>query len=204
MKTAILYALIPIIAGFIGWVTNWVAVRMIFRPRSPIHILGLTIHGLIPKRKADLARTIGETVERELISHQDIQKVMQVPGFVEGIRDTLMQKIDEMINRKIGENALLAMLASGPTATTIKNSLRDELQKILPGMLESMFESMESKIDFKAIVRGKIEGFDMARLESIIYGIASRELRAIELYGAVLGFLVGLAQVGLVTLGARL
>jgi uncharacterized membrane protein YheB (UPF0754 family) len=64
--------------------------------------------------------------------------------------------------------------------------------------MESMFEKMEEKIDLKEIVRKKIEGFDLIKLEQIIYGIASRELKAIELWGGVLGFLVGIIQVFLI------
>jgi uncharacterized membrane protein YheB (UPF0754 family) len=195
------YISIPIIAALIGWLTNWIAVRMIFRPRAPIRILGLTFLGLIPKRKSDLARKIGATVEKELISHQDIQKVVERPEFSESLLNTIMLKIDERIANLIGSNQLLAMLFSGHAAGNVKAAVRGELEKQLPGILESMFEKMESNLDFKEIVRTKIENFDLLKLESIIYGIAARELRAIELYGGVLGFLFGLAQVGILIAG---
>jgi uncharacterized membrane protein YheB (UPF0754 family) len=192
---------IPVISGFIGWVTNSIAVAMIFRPRKPVNILGLRIIGLIPKRKADLARKIGETVEQELISHQDIQKSLETPGFRDGIIDTIMLKLDDRIGEWTGANPFLAMFAAGKTANIIKDSIRDELQKALPDVMASMFEKMESHVNFKEIVREKIEGFDFEKLERIIYAIAAKELRAIEWYGGVLGFLVGLVQVAIITIG---
>ncbi len=42
-----------------------------------------------------------------------------------------------------------------------------------------------------------IEEFDLGTLESIVYGIASKELKMIEVLGGVLGFLIGLLQVGI-------
>ncbi len=72
----ILLISIPLISALIGWITNYLAVKMIFRPHIPIKILGITFHGILPKRKSALAHEIGETVERELISHDDIKKHM--------------------------------------------------------------------------------------------------------------------------------
>ena len=62
----LLYASFPLIGAIIGWCTNYLAVKMIFRPYKPISFLGLKIHGLIPRRQSDLARSIGETIELKL------------------------------------------------------------------------------------------------------------------------------------------
>jgi uncharacterized membrane protein YheB (UPF0754 family) len=70
-----------------------------------------------------------------------------------------------------------------------------------PGLIDSLFTAVEEKIDFRKIIQAKIEEFDVSRLESIIYGIASRELKAIEILGGVLGFVVGFIQLGIVFLG---
>ena len=77
----------------------------------------------------------------------------------------------------------------------------EELQKEIPGLIDSLFESVEQKIDFRKIIQGKIDAFDISRLESIIYSIASKELKAIEILGGVLGFIVGLIQLFIVLLG---
>ena len=66
-----------------------------------------------------------------------------------------------------------------------------------------MFEKVEGKLDFKEIVRKKIEEYDFIKLEQIIYKIASRELRYIEVFGGILGFIVGLAQVGIIIVGSK-
>ena len=189
---------IPVISGFIGWITNYIAVKMIFRPRKKIHIFGYKFIGLIPKRKSDLARKIGETIEKELISHQDIHSVVNTPAFHEHLLDSVMDAIDRFITQKLGSRAFVTQLLTGDFVMQIKEMIKNELRTMLPAFMESMFEKMEEKIDLKEIVRKKIEGFDLIKLEQIIYGIASRELKAIELWGGVLGFLVGIIQVFLI------
>lgn len=197
----ILYCLIPVISAFIGWITNYVAVKMIFRPRKEIRFLGLRIIGLIPKRKSDLAAKIAETVEKELISHKDIRAIIQTEDFHLQIGNIIKSKIDSMIQNKISSNSLIAMFVTPDITSKLTEALMDDLNKEIPVIIDSLFQSVESKINFQNIIREKIEGFDLSKLESIIYSIASKELKAIEILGGALGFIVGLVQMLIVLAG---
>ncbi|MCL6583108.1 MAG: DUF445 family protein [bacterium] len=53
---------IPFISALIGWFTNYLAVRMIFHPYQPLGLGPLKIQGLVPKRREELAISIGKTV----------------------------------------------------------------------------------------------------------------------------------------------
>jgi uncharacterized membrane protein YheB (UPF0754 family) len=198
MNTSILaYVSIPLISALIGWITNYIAIKMIFRPRKAIRILGLEIMGLIPRRKADMARKIGETIERELISHRDIRDMADSPAFHEKMSQVLRDKIDEFIKTNLGSNPLVGMFMSAAISSGIRDGLVREIEQMLPEAMSLLFSGLEASLDFKEIIRKKIENFEMAKLETIVYAIASKELKAIELYGGVLGFLVGLIQVGI-------
>ena len=63
-----------IIGGLIGYITNVVAIKMLFKPYEPIKIplTNIEIMGLIPKRRAEIAKNVAETVKRELLSEEDI------------------------------------------------------------------------------------------------------------------------------------
>ncbi|MBK6826355.1 MAG: hypothetical protein IPG86_05585 [Chitinophagaceae bacterium] len=52
--------LVPLISAFIGWVTNWVAIKMLFHPREPRKFLGITFHGIFPKGSSSLRKSWGE------------------------------------------------------------------------------------------------------------------------------------------------
>ncbi|MCO6429326.1 MAG: DUF445 family protein [Deltaproteobacteria bacterium] len=192
-----LLILVPTIAALIGWVTNFLAVKMIFRPRRPFRIFGLRIHGLIPRRQKELAISIGETVQRDLISHKDVQKVLSSSDVEARIRKLAGEQIDLFISRIISENPMVAMFIQGSLAATIKERLVDQMSAIAPTFLDQVMQQVEDNLDFKHIVQEKIEGFDLSKLEEIIYRISSKELKMIEVLGGVLGFIVGLAQVAL-------
>lgn len=197
----LIYCLIPIIAGLIGWLTNFIAVKMIFRPRKEINILGVKIIGLMPKRKAALAEKIAQTVEKELISHKDIRAIIQTEDFNAQISSVLRTKIEEFIIAKINTNSLLAMFVTTDTIAKLSLVIMDELDKQLPDIIDDMFHKVEQKLDFTVIIRDKIMSYDLVKFESIIYNIANKELKAIEYLGGVLGFVVGLVQLGIVLLG---
>ncbi len=190
--------LIPPLSAVIGWITNYIAVKMIFRPRKPVYLLGVKFWGLIPKRKSDLAEKIGETVEHELISHQDIHQAVNSPTFHEEILTSILDAIDRFIEQKLGTNPIIAIMLSGEAAMQIRKLIKNELRSILPDFMENIFEKVEGRLNFKEIVRNKIEQFDILKLEHIVYNIAAKELRSIEIFGAVLGFIIGLVQVTIV------
>lgn len=199
----LVYAAIPFISAFIGWITNLVAVRMIFRPRKPIGVFGLRVQGLIPRRRAEIARSIGETVEKELLSHSDLRQAVGTPQFNSQIGRALRSKIDELFERVLGTGPLMTVLLSGEVAATLKDRLVTELLKLTPDAIGVMLESMEANVSFRRIVQEKIESFEMERLESLVYRIAAKELWTIEVLGAVLGFAVGVFQVVFLILTSR-
>jgi uncharacterized membrane protein YheB (UPF0754 family) len=185
---------LPFITALIGWLTNYIAVKMIFRPRREIRIAGIRIIGLIPKRRHDLALKIAETIEKELISHHDIREIIQSEDFHFKTGEVIKGRIERFIEEKLMNNPLLTMFVTPEMSEKLTDMLMDELQKEIPGLIDSLFETVEKKLDFKKIIREKIDGFDLDRLETIIYAIAARELKAIEIFGGVLGFVVGLIQ----------
>ncbi len=193
----VLLVSIPLISALIGWFTNFIAIKMLFRPHKAIKIFGITIQGILPRRKAELAEQIGETVERELISHDDIQKAIDNPEFHDELSQSVVSSIEVVIKNKLAANPMLAMFLNEEMMESIITMLSEEVDKEVPGFMEKMFSRMEEFVDFKALVTKKVNEFDMSKLESIVYDIARNELKTVERLGAVLGFFVGLVQLGI-------
>ncbi|KMQ52443.1 hypothetical protein CHISP_0710 [Chitinispirillum alkaliphilum] len=195
--------MIPFIAALIGWFTNFIAVRMIFRPRKEVRFLGLRFMGLLPRRKSDLADKIADTVERELISYQDIRIIADSPEFHDKTGSLIKSKISEFIEKKIASNPLLTMFLSQDMTVKVTDLLVEEIKHNIPNIIEHLFSSLENNFNFRDIIRKKIEDFDIERLEKIVYNISSRELKSIEQLGAVLGFIVGIVQVTIMMFGVN-
>ena len=87
--------LIPLISAFIGWVTNWVAIKMLFHPREPKRILGITIQGIFPKRQQQFAEKLGKLVSNEFLSFSDIEEKISSPENLRKIMPMIENHVDE-------------------------------------------------------------------------------------------------------------
>ena len=68
----------PLIGAVIGYATNWVAVKMLFRPQKEVRLFGRRLPftpGVIPKGKERLARAVGRAVEEKLLAREVLQEV---------------------------------------------------------------------------------------------------------------------------------
>ncbi|NCX95794.1 MAG: DUF445 family protein, partial [Chitinophagia bacterium] len=63
----LVYCSQPLIAAFTGWFTTWIAFVMLFHPRYPVRILGITIQGIFPKRRQVFAAKLGAVVGNQLL-----------------------------------------------------------------------------------------------------------------------------------------
>ena len=77
--------LIPFISAFIGWFTNWIAIKMLFHPKNPVKVLGITIQGIFPKRQQQFAQKLGVLVATELLHFNDIASKLKDPKQLESV-----------------------------------------------------------------------------------------------------------------------
>lgn len=189
----------PLVGALIGYVTNRVAVMMIFRPYRPRRILGMTVHGLVPRRQPDLAKSIGGVVGDHLVRPEDLRGALDaidLESFVDSAFERgLAPKVDELRRLPLIGNFLTEERVADLRRHAVKGVVqnRDEISATLQ-------KGLEEGVDVHKMVEEKVAGFPVERMEALILEVASRELRAIELLGGVLGGLVGLVQAGLLTL----
>ena len=193
--------LLPFIAALTGWITNLIAVKMLFYPKKPIKIFGLTIQGVFPKRQLVLAEKLGNIVANELFSidevlvklkNEDSQK--KAMGFVEA-------KVDDFINLKLpAQMPMLAMFLSAEMKLKIKTTLLEEITNVIPGVIDGFADDIKKNIDIKEIVYQKVAQFSGDKFEEILFSIMKKEFKLIEVLGGVLGFIIGIIQLLLVIL----
>ena len=189
------FILAPFICAIIGWLTNYIAVKMLFRPKKPVNLLLFKIQGIFPKRQKALAENLGKTIEKNLISHDDIQKVINDKSFHDGFINIASRKIDDFINVKIATiNPMIASFLSDDLKQKIRSVLMEELEAMVPEFLEKAASELESRIVFSEVVREKIEAFDSAKIEEILFSVMKSEFKFIEIIGGILGFVIGIIQ----------
>ncbi|MFW5870829.1 MAG: DUF445 domain-containing protein [Candidatus Sumerlaeota bacterium] len=184
---------LPLMGALTGYITNYIAVRMLFRPRRRVNILGMRFQGLIPRRRTEIAETIAETVHTHLISHEDIRRAMEKPEVSDSIRRMVEGRVTQLLVERGPElHPMARMFLTDQLIGKLRGMITDEVMQAMPGVTDQMLDTLEENLDFQALIAEKIEAFDLDRFEEIVLNIARRELRAIEILGGVLGFCIGL------------
>ena len=191
------HLLIPLISGLIGWLTNWVAIKMLFHPKKPIDFGFFIIQGVFIKRQTAMARKLAEAVEQNLFSHEDIHHKLTSPEFVGSIIPVIGKHLEDLITNKLAQmHPMLAMIPES-MIQGIKELLLKEFELFLPEVMEGASETLQQQIDIQKVIRDKIEGFDVSQLEDLLFQIMKSEFKMIEYVGGVLGLIIGLVQLGL-------
>jgi uncharacterized membrane protein YheB (UPF0754 family) len=186
----------PVVGALIGWLTNFIAIKMLFRPRQPKFIFGFLLQGVIPRRQRDIALKIGEVVEEELLKSEDILKAIDTKELHGQLASVIEARIDRFLRERLFRGEFLyEKILAREAVQRVKRALITELVNLFPLEVEAATKQLVEKVNIRKIVADRVEQFDFERLERIVYRVARTELFWVEISGGVLGFLIGLLQV---------
>ena len=183
------------ISATIGWITNWVAIKMLFRPHKEISFGLFKIQGLIPKRRAEIGSGIANIIQNELISVKDVISNIDREEFSKRLNSSIDRVLEKNLKGKVKEKfPVLQMFFSDRMAKDVSNTIKDIIMENQEKIFEIFSNYAEENIDFEIIISDKISNFSLDKLEEIVTLLAKKELKHIEVIGAILGGLIGVAQ----------
>ncbi|MEW6173437.1 MAG: DUF445 family protein [Bacillota bacterium] len=190
--------LVPLIGAFIGWVTNLLAVKLLFRPYKPFKFYRWTLQGVLPKRRYELARNLGRIIEKEILSIDDILahlKEREVPErMVTLLRETIRQAVLEKVP------GWVPLAVKRPLAEALCDLVGERMPFIIDWVVESLSDTIKREVSLSRLIEEKLNSFPLEDLERVVFEVAAKEIKHIEIMGAVLGFFIGFIQVGVLFL----
>jgi len=195
----------PILGTIIGFGTNYLAIKMLFRPHKPIKLFGKTLPftpGIIPKRKNDIAEAIGDAVGNKLFTKDDIQKMLLSEKNEEYIYNSIMRTlqdnddtikenlvrivkdeeyenivkhIEEYITVKI-QNAILGINISDIIVNEGGKAIKEEIHN----PLVKIFLSDNMIENFSIPIGNKIENYIQTVGKDLIKNEVEKEIKSIE------------------------
>ena len=195
---------IPLISALIGWGTNRLAIHMLFRPQTPRRLFGVSVQGLIPRRHAEIAAKTGEIVARELVQGHHLRDQIEKIDLDPILNEATTTLVWDRLGPRLKALPFLGGMVNDNLLAKLHVLAAEEMRKEAPKLKARVSELAESSIDVRAMVEARVIEFELHKLEEVVHALAGREFRQIEQLGAVLGFVIGLAQVGLVLAHASL
>jgi uncharacterized membrane protein YheB (UPF0754 family) len=190
--------LLPFIAALIGWMTNYIAVKMLFHPKEPKKFIGITFQGVFPKRQHALAEKLGQLVADELFSISDVSAKIKEFATSDEAMNEVGKRIEMTIRNKLVQAfPMLAMFLSDEMVEKVTGLFKNELKDFLSATSQGMGEKLEENLNVQEMVKERVNAFSSEKLEELLNQLMKKEFKFIELVGAILGFFIGCIQLGI-------
>jgi uncharacterized membrane protein YheB (UPF0754 family) len=186
--------LIPFVGAFIGWLTNYLAIKMLFYPRQPVKVLFVTFWGIFPKNKERIANKLGNVVQRDLINFGDIKDRILNEETLARFKEEIAERVDSALRERLKKMGLPPGVVPEPIILAVHKTIVREIEGNLPSLINKSVSKIEEKLDIQEIVKEKVRNFSDEKLEKMLMDITAKEFKFIEVVGAILGFLIGLMQ----------
>ncbi|MFN2500392.1 MAG: DUF445 domain-containing protein [Pyrinomonadaceae bacterium] len=154
-----------------GYVGAWLAVRMLFRPRNPVKLIGITIfpQGMIPRHRDRLAQAVGKAVGEELVSHETIIQELTGKDF---LRNKIQRVVDSYTNELLSQDYPSLIEA-------LPRSVREPVLDALAGLqhriadhIQSVLQSEESLDTIRSFVTRRVDDVLGHRVSDVLDDVA--------------------------------
>jgi uncharacterized membrane protein YheB (UPF0754 family) len=186
---------VPTISAFIGWVTNWQAVKMIFWPERFVGVGKLGWQGIIYHHADKFAANLGRIARDDLMSGPEMVQRID-PADLE---KTLAPVVDTETPRLIADVAELVKPGAwatvpAPMQAMVVEQVKVKTRALSREVVTELQAETASMLDVQELVQGQLSGPNVRRLARLTKQIGNKEFKFIEWSGAVFGAIIGFGQ----------
>ncbi|MCA9513870.1 MAG: hypothetical protein KC635_02905 [Myxococcales bacterium] len=184
---------LPVFGFLVGYVTNWLALKLIFEPRKPTKFGPFTVQGLFHKRQADISKGFSEIVSKRVFTGENL--------FAEFGKDSSRRALMNMVREKA--RALIEKYKQNPMAATMATpALVEQLEKDLLTEVEAemyrpdgmIFEFTNKSDDIREKLMERMSVMDPEPFENVLRPAFKQDEWKLILAGAALGLAAGIVQ----------
>jgi uncharacterized membrane protein YheB (UPF0754 family) len=189
----IILLLIPIISAFVGWSTNFLAVKMMF---YPIEFVGIKPifgwQGLIPAKRQQMAEIATELVLDKLLSVEEIAARLEPAKITKAIENRLQQVIKRVVNEVMQKSAATLWAAlPGPGKDLVYKRIECDIPNVVTKMVEDFQHNVSEILNIRELVINHLVQHPEL-INEIFLKSGEKEFPFIERSGFYFGFLFGI------------
>ncbi|MGB5349669.1 MAG: DUF445 family protein [Polyangiales bacterium] len=185
--------ILPAAGFFVGYLTNWIAIKLVFAPREPVKIGPLTVQGLFHKRQTEVAEAFGRTVATRVLNADNIvTTVMQSEGAAHMNR-IVEHRIGELIS-KYEAHPLAAMVLPQEKRPALRAELLERIQTEWPKPGGFFHTFAAESVDLQGELERRMKALDRESYEGVLRPAFQQDEWKLIAAGAVLGTIAGVLQ----------
>jgi len=184
---------IPFVAGFIGWLTNMIAVKATLYPVKFIGIAPIFgWQGVIPKNAEEMSQNFSTMIREKLINTEEMFTSLKED---KAQTDKLIDKMTDKVVEEFATNIAPESWAKAREKLReyITNLIRENISNVVDSIFEKLQADADQLIDIDAIMTEEMTK-DRGLMGKVLFEVASPEFKFIEMSGLYFGFLFGILQ----------
>ncbi len=175
MKPEII-ALGSLFGALIGYLANRLAIWMLFHPIKPVKIGPLTLQGIFPKKKGEIAEKLASVISETVVTKEEIAGMTK-------------EAVEKMISS-------VKLPFSGPVSSLVEGVAKS----VMLSLAQKFLSEASDHIDVAEYVRRKFDEIDDEEFERMFKEAIGNELKYISLNDAMIGAIVGALEAMIMSL----
>lgn len=166
----------PVVGGVVGYFTNDLAIRMLFRPLKPVYLFGHKLPmtpGMIPKNKERLAAGIGDMVSGKLMSSDVLAETLLSPEMLDKVRGKVTDFVAKQRQNNTPISMALAQLIGADTVTSVVDTVKSSVDQRIT---EKMSDPSLSEFVTQSIMKSINEQLSSNKFVEFLGGFAVKAL----------------------------
>lgn len=187
--------LLPLCGVVVGYTTNWLALKMIFRPRLPRRFLFFTYQGLFLKRQDDVSREYARLMANRIIIPSKIIDTLVRGDRASRFIDIVHREVRKIVDEKAGMLKGVVLFAMGTSRyIEMKKRVTDKIVDLLPQHTGRVEDYWRDAMNLEQTIYGRLGSLPAPEFEAVLHTCFEQDEWMLIAVGAALGMVAGLLQ----------
>jgi uncharacterized membrane protein YheB (UPF0754 family) len=184
---------LPAAGFFVGYATNWLALKLIFQPRHPKKVGPFVIHGLFHKRQLEVTREFSKLTAGKVLNADNITKTVLSGPTAEKILGIVEKHVRALIHEYM-QHPMAAMLVPADQKEQMEDELLARIHEEMPKEGGLLHTFAGKAVDIEHAIGDRMKELPPDEFEGVLRPAFQQDEWKLILAGAALGFVAGLGQ----------
>mmetsp|Transcript_8509 Transcript_8509/g.17719 ORF Transcript_8509/g.17719 Transcript_8509/m.17719 type:complete len:415 (-) Transcript_8509:110-1354(-) len=186
---------LPFFGFLVGWATNWLALKVIFRPLEPHKFGPITIHGIFLKRQNEVSETFARVNCVEILHTKAIWETILNGPLSSNFYAMLRAHSIVFTEKLVGGMKPFAVTAMGSHRfAEMKEEIAKKIAANLPSIMPYSYQYTTEALDMENTIREKMQQLTYAEFEGVLHPAFEEDEILLIFVGGVLGLMAGVVQ----------
>lgn len=181
-------------AGFgVGYLTNWIAIKLVFYPREPVKVGPIVVQGLFHKRQPEVAEAFGRIVATRVLNADNIVRTVMESDGADRMNEIVEHRLGEVID-KYEAHPMAALVLPIEERPALRAELLERIRREWPKR-GGFFHTFAGKaVDLRGELERRMKALNRQEYEGVLRPAFQQDEWKLIAVGAVLGTLAGFLQ----------